>query len=231
MRPSPSAGLSAGSGAEPAIRRARAAAATASAGASRAARAIGSVPFAAFFVGTTLVVTSLVRWGVSDDEVVLRWMSTNVHNLAHRPISSIVASAFYIDSRALAAWSIALAVVLVAVERRYGSLRAIAAFASGHVLATLATEGVVAIGVWRNTLPDADADWLDVGVSYGLASTLGVAIYLLPARWARLAGAAVGAGLIADLVLDPDMTPAGHCLAYGIGLALGAFLHRSARPR
>jgi rhomboid family protein len=106
-----------------------------------------------------------------------------------------------------------------ALERRIGTRATFGVFLSGHVGATLLTEGAVAIGVLAGKLPSSAMSRLDVGVSYGLAATSGAALGLLPQRW-RVAGVLVlWAYLGGALVGDPDVTAWGHVLAAALGVA------------
>jgi membrane associated rhomboid family serine protease len=195
------------------------------------AHQVRQAPFSVAMLVSIVTTTAVLRWAVSDDVEFLERISTNVHNLGHRPITSLVASALVIDGQALLFWGVALAAVLIPVEHRYGTLRTIAVFAAGHVLATLLTEVPVAIGIHVGYLPGSDAHWLDVGVSYGLAAVTAVAVGLIPGRSRFVITALMAGALIGILISAPSMTAAGHVLAFSIGIICCALLRHSPRPK
>jgi membrane associated rhomboid family serine protease len=192
---------------------------------------VRQAPFSVAMLISILTTTAVLRWAVSDDAEFLEWISTNVHNLSHRPVTSLVASALVIDGQALVLWSVALVAVLIPVERRYGTMRTIAVFAAGHVLATLFTELPVAIGIHLGYLPHSDARWLDVGVSYGLAAVTAVAVGLIPGRRRFVITALMAGALVGTLIAMPSMAAAGHVIAFSIGILCCALLRHAPRPQ
>lgn len=99
-----------------------------------------------------------------------------------------------------------------------------AVFASGHVLATLATELPVMIALRQGGLPAADAHWLDIGVSYGFFATAGAMVPVLAKRL-RLAAVVLIELVIVVIYLTDDpgsllsiVTVAGHAIAAHIGM-------------
>jgi membrane associated rhomboid family serine protease len=195
------------------------------------ARQVRQAPFSVAMLISIVTTTAILRWAVSDDAEFLEWISTNAHNLGHRPITSLVASALVIDGQALLFWGVALALVLIPVERRYGTLRTVAVFAAGHVLATLLTEVPVAIGIRLGYLPGSDARSLDVGISYGLAAVTAVAVGLIPGRRRFVITALMAGALVGVLISAPSMTAAGHVLAFSIGIVCCALLRHAPRPK
>jgi hypothetical protein len=170
-------------------------------------------------------VGSLVIMQLADPDSALRSLSTNVVNLTHVPVRSLVASAF-VDS---GPWYVNAALVAVALgllEWRFGSLRALAIFASGHVIATLLTEGGVWLGLHEHWLPVADRDQIDVGISYGMWAAIAAALVLLPRRWRYLVIPVVGFGALLPFALAPGMTSTGHLCAALIGVAWWPYLLR-----
>lgn len=151
---------------------------------------------------------------------VLHASSTDVVHLASRPIFVLVASGLWVNKVVqfiVAAVLFAIAASLL--ERRIGTRATFGVFLSGHVGATLLTEGAVAIGVLVGKLPSSALSRLDVGVSYGLAAIGAAALGLLPQRW-RVGGiVALWAYLGGALVADPDATAWGHLLAAALGVA------------
>jgi len=159
--------------------------------------------------------------------LVLHGSSTDVQHLSTRPFYVLLTSALWVDSiREYIAVAVVLGLAAAALERRIGTRWVLAIFASGHVGATLLTEGAVAIGVHSGALPSSALSRIDVGVSYGLAATIGALIGFLPtkARAVALVGAWIYLGL--PLLLDRDMTSWGHVVAAVIGVAWWPMLAR-----
>ncbi len=151
---------------------------------------------------------------------VLHASSTDVMHLASRPILVLVASGLWVNNVFdFIAVAVLFGVAATAVERRIGTRATFGVFLSGHVGATLLTEGAVAIGVLAGALPSSALSRLDVGVSYGLAAVVATAIGLLPQRLRVVGVLGLWAYLGAALVADPDVTAWGHVLAAGFGVA------------
>lgn len=165
-------------------------------------------------LGSTIVLR-LVPAKTADQ--LLSWSSTSAAHLHRRPVLSLVASALWVDGH----WwpyLVGFSVVLAPVERRVGSLRTLAIFLSGHVLATLLTEIPIGWQVRHGLLPKAMAHLTDIGVSYGFATVLGVFVLLLPARTRIVVGFLAELTVLAALASDVDITSVGHACALQIGL-------------
>jgi hypothetical protein len=154
----------------------------------------------------------------------MSWTSTDAQNLEHHPILALITSAFWLPAGQPWLWAVVLAVVLAMVERRTGTLITIAIFASGHVLATLVTELPVIWAVSVQLLPQIDAQWLDIGVSYGFFTVVGALLTMVPraARW-WLTALVIAAILEMYLRSDPttlgsEVTVAGHLASLVIGM-------------
>jgi membrane associated rhomboid family serine protease len=183
----------------------------------RVLRAARTVPFTMTLLTVLLGTTVALRLSTSEDDILL-WVSTNVHNLSHRPVVSFVTSALFVSGDWLPTM-VLLAAGLGLLERRVGTARTLAVFATGHVIATLVTEGAVWLDIRAGDLSGRAATQLDVGVSYGMWAVLGAMLVLLPARWRWPAFAAFAALVVGPLLDDFDMTAGGHTLAFAIGLA------------
>ena len=184
-----------------------------------ATRAARTVPFTIILLAA-LLGTTIALHQVSSDDAMLRWASTNVQNLTHRPLVSFVASAVVLDDDRWPLTLLTLALGLGLLERRVGTAPALGIFASGHVIATLVTEGAVWWEIHVGHLPASAATQLDVGISYGTWAMIGAALALLPARRMRWPAAAVLAAIVvAPLVRDFDMTASGHAVAFLVGTA------------
>jgi hypothetical protein len=189
-------------------------------------------PFATSLSATLLASTIVLRHVVSDDQEVLRWASTNLDNLTTRPLRSMVFSAVLPEDERWLPYAGTIAAVVAPLERRVGAGRVLAIFGSGHVIATLVTEGGVALGIRAGILPTAASDRMDVGVSYGLWAVGGATLVVLPRRWRMACLAASGAAIAVLVPMDPDhMTAAGHALSLAVGIASWPYLRRSMAVR
>ncbi len=176
-------------------------------------------------LGLTTVVLSLLNTG--DHDAVLQLSSTDVRHLAVHPVFALISSALWVDG--IVDYLIAaliLGAVSTILERRIRTRWVIAIFASGHVIATLLTEGAVAVGVHVGWLPTNALSRLDVGVSYGLAAILAAGAGLLPGRARALGVLAAWAYLGWPLVAAQDMTSWGHVIALAIGVCWWPWLKR-----
>lgn len=171
-----------------------------------------------------LMVSTVVLTLIDDstmDRVLLR-ASTNLDNLLHGHVGTLLSSAFFIGT-GVTAWAILamLAALLALAELRFGAGRLVRVFLAGHVGATL----VVAVGLWaavrEDWLPDSISDAEDVGISYGAVALVGALVAVLPAA-ARWSWSAVWLAFAVDGVLaGRTFTNVGHLLSLVIGLVLG----------
>jgi hypothetical protein len=187
-------------------------------------------PFSLVYVAV-LAATGLVLHllDAGDHDAVLRVSSTDVDHLSKHPIFVLVSSALWVDGVVDCVLAIlVLGIVATLLERRVGTRWVLAIFASGHIGATLVTEGSVAVGVHYGILPGAATSRLDVGVSYGLAAMLGAGAGLLP-RPVRTIGV-IGGWLYLGwpIASGLDMTSWGHIIALGIGVSWWPWLRRHA---
>ncbi|MFD9302679.1 rhomboid-like protein [Streptomyces sp. NPDC060048] len=180
-----------------------------------------------------IALTSVVVVIVPDhlEHVLLRRNSSNIHELARHPIRALLSSAFWIQNPA----SLPLYVVLFEtfhanVERWLGTLRWILIVATGHVTATLISQKLVMMAIQDHRAPRSMVHVVDIGVSYGLASAIGVLAYRLPGPWRSLylAGCLAFFGL--PLVTGGTFTDLGHAIALAVGL-LAWPLTRYPHPR
>jgi hypothetical protein len=183
-----------------------------------AARYVVRAPFAFVLVATLLATTVWSRQHPAGSDAVLRWVSTNLHNLSVAPIRSMVLSALFLpDGRFLLNATLLLAAI-IPLERQVGTLRALTVFGSAHVLATIITEGLVFVAIRFGAMPDAAEYQYDVGVSYGLYGVAAAALYFLPRRIRLLGVFALSCYLGVQSLIDPGLAASGHILSLGIGL-------------
>jgi hypothetical protein len=116
------------------------------------------------------------------------WASTSVANLEREPAGPLVVSAFLAPSYFLA-WPTLILLALPGAGRAVGCARAAGICAAGHVIGTLASEGIVGYRIGAGQLPPADRHLIDVGPSYVVVSAVVVA-GLCGSRLARAAALA-----------------------------------------
>ncbi len=194
-----------------------------------AGRYARSAPSTSALIAILLVTTVLVQHVLPHEQSILRWGSTNIDNLTSDPVRAFVASALILPGEPWLPYAVILALSLGLLERRVGTLRALAVFASAHVLATVLTEGGEWIGLRIGVVPDAVRDQLDVGVSYGMWAAIAATPMLLPRRWRLPVIMLLSLGVIVPIVTDYNMTAAGHVLSFSIGLAWWPVLLRRTR--
>ena len=131
----------------------------------QAAKARGfvrSAPATMIFIGL-LAFTTYWLAHADDPDAILENASTNVHNLTHMPLRSFVMSALVLSGGGWLIAAIELVLSAGLLERARGSWTMLKVFASGHVIATLLTEGGVAAGIAFGLLPRHDLRIVDVG--------------------------------------------------------------------
>lgn len=156
----------------------------------------------------------------------LEWSSTNVLELSEHPVRVILFSAVWLPGLLWAPYALAYTLILAPLERAVGTWWTALVFLSGHLLATLATEVPVAVLLW---LGDLGRQWetvLDVGVSYGVATTFGALLGLLVPRWRWPSLVAAECWVLLVLGVVHDMTSVGHVIALNLGLLWWPWLAR-----
>jgi hypothetical protein len=166
--------------------------------------------------------TTLVALGPAVQERAMRHASTNLHNLSHGHLGTLLFSAFIVDAAPIALWLPGLLCLLGLAEVLWRSARFVVAFLTGHVGATvLVAAGLTAAVTW-GWMPAAVARATDVGMSYGATAVLGTFTAAIPRRW-RPAWigwwAAVG---IAAITVGRDFTDVGHIVALALGAAVAS---------
>jgi hypothetical protein len=187
-----------------------------------------------FAYAALLAVTSLIAADAAPGLVhsLYQASSTDVAHLVRTPVQVLLASALWIAGGVVSPYAMCFLVVLTALERRIGGLRAATVFLLGHVLATLATEVPVGIAVVAGHLPGSSLHRLDYGISFGVAASTGALAGLLT-PWLRWPVVALFGGmLLQDLVAYTDpMTNWGHLISLTIGIAMWPALRRWNRAR
>ncbi|KJY23548.1 MULTISPECIES: rhomboid-like protein [Streptomyces] len=168
-----------------------------------------------------IAVTSIIVAIAPDqvDRVLLHRNSSNIHQLVQHPVRALVSSAFWIANPAsLALYAVLFEVFHAPVERWLGTLRWLVIVATAHVVATLISQKVLLTAIQDHRAPRSMTHVVDIGVSYGLAASIGVLTYRLPSpwRWFYLAGAIAFFGI--PLATGGTFTDLGHAIALAVGL-------------
>jgi uncharacterized membrane protein len=173
---------------------------------SRLVRVRVTVTYAVVLV---LVTTTLTKLGPDVQARVIEHASTNLHNLSHGHVGTLLGSAVVVDAGPIYEWLPGLICLLGVGELAWRSWRLLVAFAVGLTTA-------VRFG-W---LPGAVTSATDVGMSYGATSVLGALTPAIPRRlrptwigWWLAVGATVTAGAT-------DFTDVGHLVALILGMAV-----------
>ena len=180
-----------------------------------------------YLAGFIAVQVAYAALSPHDQAAVLGWASTNVHNLRHHPVGSLVASAFVTQTFATA-WPALIALAMFGANRVLGNWRTALVCAAGQVTGTLVSEAIVGYRVSRGLLPAADRYLIDVGPSYVVVSAIVVA--LLYGSWLARAAAALDLALLVFVgnifggLSDLDVAAVGHVTAMTVAAAVGSLL-------
>ncbi|MFB7215618.1 rhomboid-like protein [Streptomyces sp. NPDC056255] len=181
---------------------------------------IRSAPGTYIWLAALFVTTVIVhQMSPEFEEDFLRQRSTNIHELTEDPLRVLFASAFWIDGGHWLPYAVLYTVFHAPAERWLGTLRWLAVALLAHVLASLASEGVLAWAIRHGHVPWSAANTLDVGVSYALAGVIAVLTYRIPRPWRYVYLFAVLVFYGIPLVTGRSFTDLGHFTAVLIGLA------------
>jgi rhomboid family protein len=183
-----------------------------------------TVSYAVILLGVT---TTLSVLGPTAADRVIRHASTNLHNLNHGHVGTLLGSAFVVDAGAPYLWLPGLICLMGAAELFWRSGRLVVAFAVGHIGATLLVAAGLAAAVQLAWLPVAITRAEDVGTSYGATAVLGTLTGALPRRWrSTWIGWWLAVG-VAMVWLSSDFTDVGHTVALALGMVVAT---RFGRP-
>ncbi len=175
-----------------------------------------TVVYVVVLVGVSFLLTAL---GPHTHDVAVSEMSTNLHNLAHGHVVTLVGSAFISDSGNVLFWLPGLVCLLALGELIWRSRGLVIAFALGHIGATLAVAAWLATALTAGWLPMSLARATDVGMSYGAVCVLGALTASIPPRWRPIwIGWWLGNAIAA--ALSADFTAVGHVVALLLGITL-----------
>ncbi len=186
---------------------------------SRLARVRFTVGYAAVLLAISSAILVL---GPHARDVVIERASTNLHNLAHGHLGTLVGSALVVDAGPLYFWLPFLTCLLALAELHLRTIRLVVAFFVGHIGATLLVAAALAAAVEFGWMPVSITRASDVGMSYGALAVLGAMTAVISGRWrAAWVGWWVAAG-IATAIIGGDFTDAGHTVAVILGVLVSA---------
>lgn len=175
-----------------------------------------TIVYATMLLGVSFLLTAL---GPHVHDVAVREMSTNLHNLAHGQIVTLVGSAFLSDGGHVLLWLPGLVCLLALGELIWRSKGLVIAFALGHIGATLVVAVWLTTAVTAGWLPMSLARATDVGMSYGAVGVLGALTASIPSRW-RPVWVGWWMGNAVAAALSADFTAVGHVVALLLGIAV-----------
>jgi hypothetical protein len=164
------------------------------------------------------VTSTLSVLGPSTADRVIRHASTNLHNLNHGHLGTLLGSAFVVDAGAPYVWLPGLVCLMGLAELLWQSRRLALAFAIGHVGATLLVAAGLIVALKLGWLPASITRAADVGMSYGATAVLGTLTAAVPTRWRPIWigwWLAVGSAVV---WVDRDFTDVGHAVALVLGM-------------
>lgn len=179
-----------------------------------------TLAYAVALIAVSLTLTTL---GQHAREVAVSRMSTNLHNLAHGRVATLVGSAFVDGGGAVVAWLPGLVCLLALGELTWRGRGMLLAFAVGHVGATLIVAAGLVAAVETGWLPASVSHASDVGISYGALGILGALTAAIPPRWRPVwAGWWIGTAVAAAPAAG--FTGVGHVVALLLGMGLSSRL-------
>jgi hypothetical protein len=184
---------------------------------SRFARIRVTLSYAALLTIISLTLSKL--YPALQDRVIWN-TSTNLYNLGHGRVDTLLTSAFVADAGPEYEWVPGLVFLLAIGELLWLSKRLLVAMVLTHVGATLLVAAWLAFAVHAGRLPIDVATEADVGMSYCAVGVLGALTPAMPRPW-RLAwtGWWLGVAIFA-VVIETDFAYLGHLVALLLGIAV-----------
>ena len=193
---------------------------------SRLLRVRMTLGYAAVLIGVS---AALVDLGPRARAHVIAQASTNLHNLAHGHLATLLDSAFVTDAGPMYFWLPCLVCLLALAELIWASGRLALVFVTGHIGTTLLVAVGLTAAIKFGWLPMSVSRASDVGVSYGAVAVLGALTTALPRRWQPAwIGWWIPVG-IAAAALGDDFTDFGHSIALLLGMLVSLRLGGPAR--
>ena len=168
------------------------------------------------------VATALLALGPHVRDQVIWHASTNLHNLAHGRVGTLIGSAFVIETGPMYVWLPGLFAILALAELLWRSRRMVLAFVVGHVGATLLVAAGLTAALAAGLASRSIVNATDVGMSYGAVGVLGALTAAIPQRWrAAWTGWWLAVAVGSAVSTFGDFTNVGHGVALVLGMVLG----------
>ena len=157
----------------------------------------------------------------------LAWLSTDLHNLATHPLGSLLGSGLVCEGD-LGAWMVLGLVGLAGLGARTGAWVAAGLVVAVHVVATLVSQGAVALRIATGQLPESSRVMSDVGPSYVVVAALIGALVFgpLPARLLGGAGFALLTPSLFGGLTRLEVSSMGHTASIVLMVASGVVVTR-----
>ncbi len=160
-------------------------------------------------------------------------ISTNLHNMQHYPYLVLISSAMVVDG-SLVIWGTLAVVTLIVLQRWIGTGWALLFALLGNAIPTLITMATISYGLSEGWYDASIRHTDDFGVSYVVATLLGMLFWRITSRRWRAVYLAAGIAWLGTLGLfqiPTDFTGLGHVCGYLIGIGFGAIAAKYlARP-
>jgi hypothetical protein len=117
---------------------------------SRLARVQFTVAYAAVLLAISC---ALLVLGPRTHDLIVKRASTNLHNLAHGHVGTLLGSALVVDAGPLYFWLPFLTCLLALAELHFRTIRLVVAFLVGHIGATLVVAAALAAAVQHRLKP------------------------------------------------------------------------------
>ncbi|MEV4514376.1 rhomboid-like protein [Dactylosporangium sp. NPDC049525] len=186
------------------------------------------VRFAPLYVLTVIVIDVILDHAVSAEirsQIVLA-NSTNVVNLQHHRIWTLVTSPFVLDERAGVGAMIPLLLLLSVAEVLWGWRRLLVVFFVSNAVTSCLVYGLLLTGVRGGWLGGAITMASDVGTSYGSHAVGGALAVTLPVRARRYLVPLAIVVVVVPLLDGSTFTDIGHLLAVLLGFVAGWQMRR-----
>jgi hypothetical protein len=190
-------------------------------------RFVRRYPVALGYLALLWVVTVITQYGLSSDQQVafVEWSSTNLTNLPHNPIGTMIVSAFISDDTVIL-WLVVGSAALFPLTRRFGNLRTLVLVAGAHTIGTLVSQGILAWRIYQGALPNWAGAMTepDVGPSYVIAAGLTAVIVFGPSLLSRIFALVCWLALAPDLfenLFGLDVPPVGHTVSMLSAIVIG----------
>jgi hypothetical protein len=168
------------------------------------------------------VAAGLLALGPHIRNQVIWHASTNLHNLGHGRLGTLIGSAFVIETGPIYVWLPGLFAILALAELLWRSRRMVVAFVVGHVGATLLVAAGLAVALAAGLASWSIANVTDVGMSYGAVGVLGALTAAIPSRWrAAWTGWWLAVAFGSAVSTFGDFTNVGHGVALVLGMVVG----------